>query len=79
MTSCRPLEPLLRNSIRSICWLLRSWNTIDQRHQELLDAIRSGKERIALTALESHLKESYEYAVNSYALNAAAEARRSGD
>ena len=52
---------------------------IDQRHQELLDAIRSGKERIALTALESHLKESYEYAVNSYALNAAAEARRSGD
>ena len=43
---------------------------IDQRHQELLDAIRSGKERVALAALESHLKESYEYVAGSYALNA---------
>ena len=52
---------------------------IDQRHQELLDAIRSGKARVALAALESHLKESYEYVANNYALNAAAEARRNGD
>ena len=38
---------------------------IDQRHQELLDAIRSGKERVALAALESHLKQSYEYVAGS--------------
>jgi DNA-binding GntR family transcriptional regulator len=52
---------------------------IDQRHQELLDAIRSGKERIALAALESHLKESYQYVADSYALNAAAEIGRDGN
>jgi len=34
---------------------------------------------VALAALESHLKESYEYVANSYALVAAAEARRNGD
>ena len=52
---------------------------IDQRHQELLDAIRTGKERVALAALESHLKESYEYVSNSYAQLAASEAKRNGD
>ena len=40
--------------------------SIVKRHQELLDAIRSGDEQIALAALDSHLSESYELVSKNY-------------
>ena len=52
--------------------------SIVKRHQELLDAIRSGKERVALGALESHLKESYEHVSKSYAQLSNAAAKNGG-
>jgi DNA-binding GntR family transcriptional regulator len=52
--------------------------SIVKRHQELLDAIRSGKERLALDALESHLRESYEHVAKSYAQSSSARAKRDG-
>ena len=41
--------------------------SIVRRHQELLDVIRSGDERAAMDAAESHLMESYEQVSGSYA------------
>ncbi|MBI5880436.1 MAG: GntR family transcriptional regulator [Chloroflexi bacterium] len=41
--------------------------SIVNRHQELLDAICSGDERVALEALDSHLQESYQQVSRSYA------------
>ena len=52
--------------------------SIVKRHQELLDAIRSGKERLAQDALESHLRESYEHVAQSYTRFAKTRAKRDG-
>ena len=53
--------------------------SIVKRHQELLDATRSGKERVALAALESHLTESYDHVSKSYACMSVADAKRNGE